>query len=93
MRIVGAGEMDDLWKAVNDLRAAVGDLTGLMREIRAMLNERCDVRAKALSDLESRVAKTDADHEARLRFVEQKIWWVSGGAVCLTLVANWLLRK
>lgn len=90
---MGSDDTDDLWKAVNDLRAAVADLSGLVREVRAMLNERCDVRAKAISDIDGRVTKATADHEARLRIVEHKIWWVSGGTAVALFVLEFFFRR
>jgi ElaB/YqjD/DUF883 family membrane-anchored ribosome-binding protein len=78
---VGGDDIDDLWSAVNELRSSVSELTALVREVRAMLSERCDVRAKRQEDF-----------EARLRVIEHRVWWASGAAAVVGVVAGWLAR-
>lgn len=89
---MGSDDIDDLWGAVNELRTSVSELTALVREVRAMLAERCDIRAKALTDLEHRFSQATADHEARLRAVEHKVWWASGAVGLLVLVVGWAMK-
>jgi len=50
-------DIDDLWSAVNGLQTAVSELTALVREVRAMLNERCEARAQRLEVVEAEVVR------------------------------------
>lgn len=78
---MGGDDVDDLWKAVNDLRAGQGAMLVSLGRIEAMLNERCDMRAKKLED-----------HEARLRTVEHRVWWASGAAAVIGIVVSFAVK-
>ena len=84
--------IDDLWRAVNELRTAVAEMTAMVREVRAMLSERCDTRAKTMADMEARISQRAADHEARLRVIEHRVWWALGAAAVIGVAASWIAR-
>jgi GTPase len=91
-------EADDIWDAVNKLRDSVSDLGAIIREVKAMLAERCDARSARIEVVE----KKQERQEARLEALEKKGAYQAGRAavigaivsgsltLCAGLVLHWM---
>lgn len=73
-------DIKDLWKGIADVRERLNESAKTLASIKTLLEERCAVRGLVLCNLEERV-----------KDLERRVWWASGGAAALAAIVSWVI--
>ena len=75
-------DIKELWQGIDEVRVKLNSNSEVLVSIKTLLEERCSVRGALLCNLEERV-----------KDLERRVWWASGGAAAIAALASSLLGK
>ena len=73
-------DIKELWKGIATVTDKLNDNASTLASIKTLLEERCAVRGLVLCNLEERV-----------KDLERRVWWASGGAAALAATVSWVI--
>ena len=73
-------DIKELWQGIDDMRGKLNENAVTLSSIKTLLEERCAVRGLVLCNLEDRV-----------KDLERRVWWASGGAAALAAIVSWVI--